>query len=81
MKQPKVRLFDQTWDVLRLEFDEETGKLGSIVYKEFHGWTRLVVQSEYVDYGRGSVKLDKPVVHPHENYVIVPSFEDVLITE
>lgn len=76
-----MELFNKTWDVLKLEFDSETGELSHLVYKESNGWIRLVVQSEFVDLGHAIVKLEKPIVHPHENYVIVPRLKDIIIKE
>lgn len=80
MKQPKIKLFDQVWDVLRLEFDEHTGDLNFIVYKQYHGWTNIVIESKYVDYGNGEIKLEKPIVHPHEDFVIAPNLNDLFVS-
>lgn len=72
MKQPKVKLFDQIYSVKNIEFNRDGG-IDCIWYywhREDDG-VNLIVEGE----------TDKPVTHPHEDYVVVPNFESVLITE
>lgn len=69
MNQPKIKLFDQEWDVLKVEFDYDTGELKYITYKQYHGWTNFIVQGD----------VDRPRVHPHQDYVIVPDLNALFI--
>ena len=81
MKQPKIMLFGDVWDVIKIEFHEETGELNSIIYQYHNGESNLIVQSKQVDYGSGPVPLKNPIVHPNEGFVVAPNLNDLFVRE
>lgn len=72
MKQPIVRLFGQTYSVRKIEFNRD-GSIGCIWYYWhcIEDGVNLIVEGD----------TDEPVVHPYEDYVVVPNFEGVLFTK
>lgn len=66
MKQPKIILFNKTWDVTRIEW--LNGEIDFIFY-DHNGWSRLVIEGE----------VDKPKEHPKHKYILVPSIEEILV--
>lgn len=78
MRYPKVKLFGKTYNVVKIEWDKETGEIEHIVYIYPSGEINLIFQFEKIDYGHEIKDLAEPFTQPHYGYVGVPSFESVL---
>lgn len=81
MKQPKVKLFGNIYQVKNIEWNKDTGEIDHIIYIYPNGETNLILQFDKVDYGHEVKDLTEPATHPHDRFVRVPSFESVLIIE
>lgn len=79
MRQPRVKLFGKIYNVLRIEWNNETGEKDHILYFQAPGQRNFIYKYDKINYGHELRDLTKPIAHPFDGHIGVSSFEEVLI--
>ncbi|MFF2755592.1 hypothetical protein ACFVR1_17895 [Psychrobacillus sp. NPDC058041] len=82
MKQPKIKIFGQIFNVILIEFDKKTGSVKKIVYEinEHHHQTVFKSNEMITKSLNSKIKIQKPTRHPYHDYANAPDLERLLIT-
>lgn len=81
MKQPKIRIFEQIYNVIQIEFDLKSGLIKKIVYQVNDHQTKTVFRgNELIAKSLTSTNLiQEPTVHPYHDYAYAPDLEILLV--
>lgn len=82
MKQPKIKIFDQIFNVIIIEFDKKTGRIKKIVYEVCEHHHQTVFKSDEIISKSltTKIKIQEPTRHPYHDYAYAPNLEDLLVT-
>ncbi|WP_424474909.1 hypothetical protein [Oceanobacillus kimchii] len=81
MKQPKIKIFNQTFNVIQIEFDKKTGRIKKVVYQVNERQNQTVFKNnEMITKSLTSkIKIQEPTPHPYHDYLYAPDLECLLV--
>ncbi|MGM9987609.1 MAG: hypothetical protein ACI35O_10320 [Bacillaceae bacterium] len=80
MKQPKIKIFGDTYNVNLIEFNDN-GIINRVVYQVNQNRTETVFKGDEIDNDSLTTKrkIQKPTKHPYHEYAYAPDLESLLV--
>jgi len=81
MKQPKIKIFGEIYNVILIEFDKKTGCIKKVVYEINEQEHQTVYKSNEIISNSltSKIKIQEPTRHPYHNYSYAPDLDVLLI--
>lgn len=80
MKQPKIKIFDNEYKVMKIEFNND-GAVEKVVYQISENINRTVFRGNKIINSSLTTerKIHEPTKHPYHDYAYAPNLESLLI--